>query len=134
MEEDPHEGVHLSQIAQMNFLIGAGPLMRDLGFAPKNSPLPGDAVAHLLMAFADLKRGIVAPVLKPPKELKTNYGRRGLSLHERHVRVRPAVLMELLIMDGYQCAGRASHLCLPPRRSSSSASLSGCGPPRRILA
>ena len=90
--------------AQMAFLTSAGPLVRDLGFAPQNSHSPGDAVARLLMAFTDLKRGVIDPVLKPPEEpeeLETKRGRHELSLHDRYDRFRPAVLMELLIMDGY---------------------------------
>jgi hypothetical protein len=101
LEEHPRNAVYRSQVDAMNFLNRAGPLVQDLGFAPKNSHLPGDAVARLLMAFDDLNRGVIDTVLGPPEELETRRGRHMLPLHEQHGRVRPAVLMELLIMDGY---------------------------------
>jgi hypothetical protein len=101
LEEHPRDAVHRSQMNVLNFLNNVGPLVRDLGFAPPNSHLPGDAVARLLMAFEDRGKGLVDPVLEPPEALETRHGPHTLFLKDRHDRVRPAVVMELLRMAGY---------------------------------
>ena len=95
LEERPRDAVHRSLIAVFDFIIWAGRHRRDLGLAPPNSHLPGDAVARLVMAFQDLNRGIVDPVFAKAAEPGTRRGPHALPLHVQLKRVRPAVFMEL---------------------------------------
>jgi hypothetical protein len=101
LEEHPRAAVRHSQTEVLRFLIQAGCHRRDLGLAPAASHLPGDAVARLVMAFENLEQGLVDPVLAPSEELETNHGRHALLLKDRADRVRPALVMELLMMAGY---------------------------------
>jgi hypothetical protein len=100
LEEHPRDAVHRAQTDMFNFVIRAGRLRRDLGLAPPNSHLPGDAVARSVTAFADLNRGIVDPVLEPAAQPGKKSGGNKLILKDQLDRVEPAVAMELLIMAG----------------------------------
>src|SRR3954447_7622269 len=65
LKEHPRYAVQRSAIDMFNFIIAASRHRRDLSLAPPNSDLPGAAVRRLVIAFTDLDKGIVDPVLAP---------------------------------------------------------------------
>jgi hypothetical protein len=101
LAKHPQYAVLLSVIALYNFLIHAGCHRRDLGFAPQNSHLPGEAVRHLVVALTDLTKGMVDPVLKPTTAEGTKLEPHTLPLTVQLERVHLVVWAELLMMDGY---------------------------------
>jgi hypothetical protein len=101
LKEHPRAAVQRSVIDVFSFIIAAGRHRRDLGLAPPNSHLPGDALARLVMAITDLNKDIVDPVLAPMANEGARRGRHTLSQNDQLDRVRPVVAMELLIMAGY---------------------------------